>query len=114
MQDTPPQNDQELRPSENLSEYFHHLSRDRAMGGEVVIPADFNLWPEEWMKVQYKSYGTIKKIPLLSGEQCKIEGKFSEILEGRSSRRNFTGDPHFVTVAELSFLLENSVRIIPR
>lgn len=102
---------QELRPNENMAYYFHYLSKDKRMGGKVVIPVDSKDWKEEWKMVEYKKYKSNKKIKLLPLQECEIKESFTDILKKRKSSRNFSQTNHNITLREISSVLANSISL---
>jgi len=81
--------------------FFHNRTVDRTEGGLVHVPEDPNDWPDEWKKIQYKSYSTFTPISL-----PKIEGSFLRTI--LANRRSSTKYFHNVewTMSKLSHVLK--------
>ncbi|HNL86750.1 MAG TPA: SagB/ThcOx family dehydrogenase [Methanoregulaceae archaeon] len=81
--------------------FFHNGTVDRTEGGLVHVPEDPNDWPDEWKKVQYKSYSSFKPIFL-----PEAEGDFLEtILANRRSSAKYFHNTGW-TMSVLSYVLK--------
>jgi SagB-type dehydrogenase family enzyme len=105
------ESNKEPRPVENVFAFFHYLSKDIGMGGQVKIPLDPNLWPDDWKRVSYKKYETTQKIQLVSHEKSALKISLVEALGKRKSSRDFKSAEHFVTLDDLAYILKQSVRV---
>lgn len=90
--------------------YFHQLSKDISMGGQVHIPKDQDQWPESWKTIVYKEYPTVSEVvPILDKSECIIDKGFSEVLQNRTTKRNFRDLDHYVTLKEISTIINHSI-----
>lgn len=90
----------------DFSKLFHRSSKDTSWGGKVRIPADWNQWPDEWKRTEYKTYSALPRVQLpATSETVEGETLFS-IIKKRLSSRSYAPKP--VSVANLSTLLRFS------
>ena len=95
-----------LPETENIFWSFYHQSAKNNEKGHPPILWDVDLWPEQWKKIEYKTYDRFKKIPL---PRRKKEQDFFELIKKRKSRRNFSSEP--LGADEISMILEYSCGI---
>jgi SagB-type dehydrogenase family enzyme len=101
----------DLRPEENMSCFFHNLSKDIGMGGQVKVPLDTSLWPEDWKKVSYKKCESTTKISLPLVQEINADISLLEVLKKRTSNRDFKSGQYLVSIDDLSSLLAHSIQI---
>lgn len=93
------------RPNENIGLWYHQLSKDLTMGGQVKIPLSYKDWPDNWINVDYKEYKNTEviKLPDLNGVNTNFD-KLDEVLKKRKSRRDFGMRQHSITLLEIGIL----------
>ena len=109
-------------PLSNQSFWFHKLSNDRSQRGLITIPVDSEDWPDNWKKIEYKTYpyaDTVYSLPPLQLEDALTDSWWS-VISKRRSRRNFDERNITVTFEQLSLITkicfgedEKSKRISP-
>ncbi len=84
----------------SISQKFHGETKINAMSRADGI-IDSTIWPKEWIKIYYKSYGRFEEIKLPPAKPGKIT--LEDALTFRESRRDFSRIP--VSMAKLSNML---------
>ncbi len=99
------------RPKENMGMYFHQLSKDISMGGQVNIPKNNLLYPQSWQNVEYKEYLGAEIVQLCSRSECFLSMGLSESIHNRRSNKNFKERQYLLTKLDLSKIIYNSVAV---
>lgn len=87
----------------DFSKIFHQHSKTH-LRNHSPIPEDYDEWPDEWKTTYYKTYPRLPSIAL--GNESPPSADFFELIQKRSSRRNFARA--VITKQELSLLLKYS------
>ncbi|MBP6889308.1 MAG: SagB/ThcOx family dehydrogenase [Candidatus Moranbacteria bacterium] len=83
-----------------LYAFFHNETVDRSEKGLVNVPKDPRDWPEEWKKIEYKTYHLFQPVALPQETEC---GLWDLLLKRRSSTAHFGNNVW--TIEKLSSVL---------